>query len=665
MAVTVTTRLAGATDITREALAGTAWVNPNNVLVEDDTFATENITVKNTPATGSTTAGWLVLKNFGIWALMPLNASILKVEIIVRSCMTSTGGVGNRETAWAYSLVRGTNVHTSTTEPTAFETVTYDVTSERAWTRDTFHDSNFEIHVRGRNGNSANDPGYKYAYVQLRVTWDDPVTPPVNEGLIDDFNRADNFVESGAGSSIWSGNNWDNTGGASRVISNQLGITSVVNTRLRYLTSVSDDFDWIVEIPVISGSSSAWMGFAITPGASYNCYEIEWTMNVGLTPKLRKYTGGVQQADPAVIYSAGCSVNAGDTLWVARRGTRVTAYRKPSGSSTWTKYLEAEAPDYIAGYLGLHWVNTAMRWENVRGGGLGPQPPGNITPPAISGELTETYTLSVSTGTWTQSPTGYTYQWRKGGVNIAGATTNTYTSLSADVGSSIDCVVTATNAQGSRSSTSNSVVILAAPVPLDQTVYDNFDRANGSVAAGAGGTLWESVSPNGSSTLPQIVSNQVVQNPSAPRCLSKFQLARNFDIIIDMPVARGGCTFTFCISEGGTSAIDGYTVYFGTSSCYLTKVTNDTETSIGSSFPGITIADGDTFWVAKRGTVLTLYHRPAGRAFRQVATATDATYDRPGPFGFGPGYDPNTVGRLDNLRAGPLYYPPIPIVSVV
>jgi hypothetical protein len=58
----------------------------------------------------------------------------------------------------------------------------------------------------------------------------------------------------------------------------------------------------------------------------------------------------------------------------------------------------------------------------------------------------------------------YAYQWKRGGVNISGATANTYTLVTADIGAMITATVTATNTAGSASATAAGVgpVIAAA-----------------------------------------------------------------------------------------------------------------------------------------------------------------------------------------------------------
>lgn len=91
------------------------------------------------------------------------------------------------------------------------------------------------------------------------------------------------------------------------------------------------------------------------------------------------------------------------------------------------------------------------------------QAPANTAPPAITGTPTEGEVLTVSNGTWTGSPTPtYTRQWERNGTDIAGATAATYTLVTADVGTTITCTVTATNSAGNASATSAGVGPIAA-----------------------------------------------------------------------------------------------------------------------------------------------------------------------------------------------------------
>ena len=92
----------------------------------------------------------------------------------------------------------------------------------------------------------------------------------------------------------------------------------------------------------------------------------------------------------------------------------------------------------------------------------GPAVPLNTVLPAISGSAVGT-TVTCTTGTWTQNPTGYTYRWLLNGQPIAGQTAATYTIGLFDSGQRLTCQVTATNAAGSTSAISGSVTPFVPP----------------------------------------------------------------------------------------------------------------------------------------------------------------------------------------------------------
>jgi hypothetical protein len=94
--------------------------------------------------------------------------------------------------------------------------------------------------------------------------------------------------------------------------------------------------------------------------------------------------------------------------------------------------------------------------------------PANTTPPAISGTARSGSTLTTDNGTWSGTPTGYAYEWRRCDQSgntcaaIAGATTQSYQVQQADVGSTLRAAVTATNADGSAQATSSSTAVVTA-----------------------------------------------------------------------------------------------------------------------------------------------------------------------------------------------------------
>ncbi|MBB4860385.1 lysophospholipase L1-like esterase [Novosphingobium chloroacetimidivorans] len=93
--------------------------------------------------------------------------------------------------------------------------------------------------------------------------------------------------------------------------------------------------------------------------------------------------------------------------------------------------------------------------------------PVNIALPTITGTAQEGQTLTVSNGTWSGSPTSYTYQWLRDGVAISGSINSTRILTSVDIGATITARVTANNETGSTSATSAaSAVVIAATVAL-------------------------------------------------------------------------------------------------------------------------------------------------------------------------------------------------------
>ena len=87
-------------------------------------------------------------------------------------------------------------------------------------------------------------------------------------------------------------------------------------------------------------------------------------------------------------------------------------------------------------------------------------PPVNTAVPAVTGTATVGSTLTCTQGTWSYVPTNYTYQWKRGVTPITGATNSTYVIVAADQTNALSCVVTATNAAGSTSISSNATAAI-------------------------------------------------------------------------------------------------------------------------------------------------------------------------------------------------------------
>jgi hypothetical protein len=74
--------------------------------------------------------------------------------------------------------------------------------------------------------------------------------------------------------------------------------------------------------------------------------------------------------------------------------------------------------------------------------------PVNQVRPVASGTATPGHALSCTTGTWSNAPSIYGYQWLRNGNLIAGASRPSYTVAAGDEGSSLACDVVAANSTG-------------------------------------------------------------------------------------------------------------------------------------------------------------------------------------------------------------------------
>lgn len=84
----------------------------------------------------------------------------------------------------------------------------------------------------------------------------------------------------------------------------------------------------------------------------------------------------------------------------------------------------------------------------------------NSSSPIISGGNNVGDILSVNVGTWSGAPIVYVYQWRRNGINITRANSDTYEVVVADSGTQISCLVTAYNCLSNSSYESNFISIV-------------------------------------------------------------------------------------------------------------------------------------------------------------------------------------------------------------
>lgn len=199
---------------------------------------------------------------------------------------------------------------------------------------------------------------------------------------------------------------------------------------------------------------------------------------------------------PEVNDSNGGSVAVGDTLtaqignMVPRQDTYEWQWlsRSPS-ASTWQTISGETDQDYVVGGAQAGKLitvrATAVRDQFTDKPGLDPTPVGPVdfldwdaTPdPVIVHDGTPKYneTLTVDVGGWVPTPTSHSYQWKRNGAVITGATQPTYTINANDVGAAVTVDVSGIKTGYSQDlQTSDPVVpegqqMLGAPVVISGT----------------------------------------------------------------------------------------------------------------------------------------------------------------------------------------------------
>jgi hypothetical protein len=137
--------------------------------------------------------------------------------------------------------------------------------------------------------------------------------------------------------------------------------------------------------------------------------------------------------------------------------------------------------------------------------------PTSTAPPTISGTPIEGQKLTASTGTWTgTTPITFTYHWQRcnatGGSCVGPiATSSTITLGTLSAGKTFRVKVTATNADGARSSTSVPTAVIAAPAAT---------TSNATTTTSTSTSTSTSTKPNGCATSGGTIPVADVQLPA-------------------------------------------------------------------------------------------------------------------------------------------------------
>src|SRR5690242_18692392 len=228
------------------------------------------------------------------------------------------------------------------------------------------------------------------------------------------------------------------------------GIEAIVSgSSLVFGTDNPSTANHIVKVDTTSGS---YTDIATT---SYPSYSAGTTGGIWLIAETHE--SGAPISDPQ-IHLWGSS--DGGATWSV-----LYSFTIPS-SAAYEMHADSVYPNGDVAILIYGQGTVVLRISSVVGGA-----PGNTAPPAITGTAQESHSLAASTGSWSNNPTSFAYQWRRcdssGNAcsDILGANSSAYTLQAADVGSTMRVIVSATNAAGTSAATSNHTAVVTGLPP--------------------------------------------------------------------------------------------------------------------------------------------------------------------------------------------------------
>jgi len=162
---------------------------------------------------------------------------------------------------------------------------------------------------------------------------------------------------------------------------------------------------------------------------------------------------------------------------ISKQLARLIKLRRNSGTTTTTSSTTTSAPTTTTTSTSTSTSSTTSTSTSTTTSTtttVAGAPPTNLIPPIVSGNNVVGSVLTSTTGSWTNSPSSYTYQWVRDGVDIPGETNSTYTSIAADsyYDVTIWCDVIAVNAFGSSAEEpSPPFFVVVDPTTITQRYY--------------------------------------------------------------------------------------------------------------------------------------------------------------------------------------------------
>ena len=168
-------------------------------------------------------------------------------------------------------------------------------------------------------------------------------------------------------------------------------------------------------------------------------------------------------------WTEGAVLTTSNGSWSAT-GTFTYKWQRSTDASTWSDISGASASTYtIVSADAGNFIRSVVAINSSTGAGTAYSAstrkvgaPYNTVAAAVTGTVRVGSTQTTTNGTWTNSPTSYSYQWQSSAngiawTNIGSATNSTYSPTFAQANLQIRVIVTATNAVDTATVTSNVV----------------------------------------------------------------------------------------------------------------------------------------------------------------------------------------------------------------
>jgi len=268
-----------------------------------------------------------------------------------------------------------------------------------------------------------------------------------------------------------------------------------------------------------------------------------------------------------------------------------------------------------------------------------PAAPANSVGPSITGTASYGSLLTAANGTWSGNPTGYTYQWRRASTStgtysdIAGATSQTYTLTSSDVGNYLKVNVTATNTGGSNSAlsaatgqiakASQSALSISLSASSKSFPYSQALTITPSGGSGTGETTY-SIFAGGTASgcsLSNTTSTPTISASSNGTCLIRANKAADSNYL---EATSSSATFTFNRATPNLLTITSTSVTYGEN---LTLTTSGGESSAIDTFSvtsGPCTVSGSILTPTSNGTCYLTAYRAADSSYNATNSSSTA-----------------------------------------